>query len=246
MTRVNEGFWDSVVNSAKRGAHAVGATLGSGSSAGKLSALNLSTKFYDEWKYWLGSTGSQPTPESMQEFIENDLEMSPDFAAKASTEFQRFLNNPDTYPNAAAEGAPKFKTKPSDSQLRKYFLNVSQKALKSGVAKTAARAAMQGGQEPDRSAGQEAPQSSSNDAQTSSQPDSPSAPGVVNGPVDLGNINLDDNKKKLLYNLENGGKRLSGLIKADDPEVQALASRILDQALANYKTSQEEKRKRRI
>jgi len=105
--QINEGFWDSVVSTAKRVGLAAAATAGSKSASGKLSAENLSNELYKAYKHWLGATGSEGTPEDMAHFLANDIGFGGAFAKDEAQEFARFQNDPGNYD---AADAPKGET----------------------------------------------------------------------------------------------------------------------------------------
>lgn len=100
--QINEGFWDSVVSTAKRVGLAAAATAGSKSASGKLSAENLSNELYKAYKHWLGATGSEGTPEDMAHFLANDIGFGGSFAKDEAQEFARFQNDPSNYDSADA------------------------------------------------------------------------------------------------------------------------------------------------
>lgn len=247
MTKVNEGFWDSVVNGVKRGALAVGAAAGSGKADGKLTALNLSTKLYDEYNRYLGSTGQKGSPNSMTEYMVNTLGFSNDFATRAGTEFERFLKSPATYPDQSSSSPMGNKAKNySDGELRKYFLHVAQTALRTGDAKDAARAQLSSPQQskpedhpPENPAPEATPPAST------AQAPAPAAEAEVS--VQLQGANLNGKEQELLNSIEGqvGIEGLAGLVKADDPEVQKLAKKIFLQALRDYRAKHPEKTKKK-
>jgi hypothetical protein len=242
MTTVNEGFWDAVVNGVKRAGLAVGAAAGSGKADGKLTALNLSTKFYDEFNHYMGSTGQTGTPDSMVEFMANKLGLSKDFSTRAGTEFERFIQSPSTYPNKSTGGESPMGDQPkkfSDGELRKYFLNVAQTALRTGEARDAARAEMSGlrkSQEPEQQSEPQPNEPEASPQQTQSEPDAETATAEPTK-VELNGVNLNDPEQDLLNSIEGqvGIEGVAGLVKADDPDVQKLAKKIVLQALRDYR-----------
>lgn len=245
MTQINEGFWDAIVNGVKRGALAVGAAAGSGKADGKLTALNLATKLYDEFNKFAGSTGLKGSPDTMKEYMVKKLGFSEDFSNKAGVEFERFLKSPSTYPNSAADGSSPMGDKPknyNDAELRKYFLKVAQTALRTGEARDAASAEIKqnhsasGEQPKNDDAGKAPPENTTDQDAAATQPEQTATSQPAS--VDLKGINLDDSQKKLLNQLEHGAgstEGVAGFVKAEDPQVQALARKIITQALRDYR-----------
>lgn len=244
MTKLNEGFWDAVVDKAKRGALAVSAAAGSTKADGKLTARNLATQMYDEYNRYTGSTGLKSTPGTMAEYLANRLGFSQEFAKKGAVEFERFLKSPATYPNQKTDGSSPMGEKPknfSDGELRKYFLNVAQTSLRSGEAKDAARQEINVPQQNQHQDGDSSSPPNSNgepDAQTQTQPEP--AQEVT---VQLQGVNLNSDEQKLLSSIENqsGIEGVAGLVKADHPDVQKLAKKIMLQALRDYRAKIPEK-----
>lgn len=94
-SNINEGFWDSLVTQAKRGALAVGGAAGSKNAQGKLSALNLSTALYDAFKHYQGETGAGQTEEDMMHFLSKNLGFSDAFAEDQARRFENVINGYD-------------------------------------------------------------------------------------------------------------------------------------------------------
>lgn len=416
--QINEGFWDSVVSTAKRMGLAAAATAGSKSASGKLSAENLSNELYKAYKHWLGATGSEGTPEDMAHFLANDIGFGGAFAKDEAQEFARFQNDPSNYdaadaPKGAAPGGEgdhsgsldnhdeqsndqsgpasssqdftsnpaftdfvkqvgargykdivthnptgyKFSTKPdgsivfasqgkekllkdilaqnsdpkamaaelhknglfttwanfkstnggsgmrgiksaafaknalmagadkfgknyikqlnryvvakpskdepfklvesvleedfSDSELRKYFLGLAQRALKSGAAKSAARTNIKkpkvnpDAQHPGHGAYQQ-PQSPAPQAQDQAQPAAQSAPAQSSEApaaqpteVKLADVNLTPDEQKLVNQVtaQAGVDGLAKMVDSKDPEITAIARKVLAQALGQYETT---------
>lgn len=97
MTKINEGFWDSVVTSVKRGALAVGAAAGSKSAQGKLSAENLAKQLYDAYKVWKGETGEDDNGQAMADFLGNEVQFSSNFSKEWGQNFDSYLANPKEF-----------------------------------------------------------------------------------------------------------------------------------------------------
>lgn len=242
MTQINEGFWDAIVNGVKRGALAVGAVAGSGKADGKLTALNLATKLYDEFNKFAGSTGLRGSPDTMKEYMVNKLGFSEDFSNKAGVEFERFLKSPSTYPNSAADGSSPMGNKPknyNDAELRKYFLKVAQTALRTGEARDAAAAEITQTKTPQSDSadqsGNTEPTNTPEPATTQAEPGT-SAPASVD--VKLQGVNLNSREQELLNQIETqvGIEGLAqSALTTDDPEVKGLAKKIILQALRDYR-----------
>jgi hypothetical protein len=94
MKKINEGFWDSVVDKAKRATNSAAAAVGSKSAQGRLSAQNLAKNFYDAYKVWLGSTGAEQTSDSMAGFLKTEIEMRSEFSNKWGSHFDVFQSDP--------------------------------------------------------------------------------------------------------------------------------------------------------
>lgn len=77
--QLTEGFWDAIVNKAKRAGLATSAALGSNKSRGKLDANTFATQMYDQFKRWQGQTNASADRESIAEFLFKEIHMAPDF-----------------------------------------------------------------------------------------------------------------------------------------------------------------------
>ncbi len=143
----------------------------------------------------------------------------------------------------------------SDGELRKFFVNLAQKALITGSAKKAAKASIQGvptalkAQPGAQTAAPAAPtpekQNTASVNAPVAAPAAPAATAPAEAPatpvkaVELGGVKLSDKEQATLNSLENqvGIEGVAGLIKTDDPEVTALAKKIMLQALRNYRAA---------
>lgn len=94
-SKINEGFWDSLITQAKRGALAVSGAAGDKNSQGKLSALNLSTAMYDAFKHYQGETGAEQNEQDMLDFLSKNLGFSDKFSEDQARRFENVLNGYD-------------------------------------------------------------------------------------------------------------------------------------------------------
>jgi hypothetical protein len=74
---ITEGFWDAILNKAKRLGLAAGAALGSEQHRGKLDANTFATDLYNTWKRWQGQTGVEPSVENLGNFLVSQVNMNP-------------------------------------------------------------------------------------------------------------------------------------------------------------------------
>jgi hypothetical protein len=77
--QLTEGFWDAIVNKAKRVGLAAGAALGSNKSRGKLDANTFGTELYNQFKHWQGQTDAPTDMNAIAEFLLKQINMAPDF-----------------------------------------------------------------------------------------------------------------------------------------------------------------------
>jgi len=94
-SNINEGFWDSLITQAKRGALAASGAAGNKNSQGKLSALNLSTALYDAFKHYQGETGAEQNEQDMMDFLSKNLGFSDKFAEDQARRFENVVNGYD-------------------------------------------------------------------------------------------------------------------------------------------------------
>jgi hypothetical protein len=77
--QLTEGFWDAIVNKAKRVGLATGAALGSNKSRGKLDANTLATELYNQFKHWQGLMNMPADMSSVGMFLDTQVHMNYDF-----------------------------------------------------------------------------------------------------------------------------------------------------------------------
>jgi hypothetical protein len=82
--QLTEGFWDAILNKAKRAGLAAGAALGSNHTRGKLDANTFATELYNQFKLWQGQTNMPSDMNSIAMFMRKQINMNPKFV-KAET-----------------------------------------------------------------------------------------------------------------------------------------------------------------
>jgi len=77
--QLTEGFWDAILNKAKRAGLAAGAALGSNHTRGKLDANTFATELYDKFKLWQGQTNMPSDMSSVAMFLKKQINMDSRF-----------------------------------------------------------------------------------------------------------------------------------------------------------------------